>query len=201
MRRDQTFAQIFLILSVANVALAAPAVVRQRHLDVAEAASEKRGQGQSLPTGSTIELPPAPAPGLGSIRMPPHEHYADMWGWVNNNQLTPPSPGGTGSVPESSSAAANRITATQAPPRTANQNRITTLSPESSFHSSVNWPDPVPPPHLLAPPEGIISRFGELGYLKLVGILGAGVAFGYGLNKGIKKMYVYPLSPLSPADI
>jgi hypothetical protein len=42
MRWDRIIARILLIFSVANVALAAPAVVRQRHLDVAEA-SRKRG--------------------------------------------------------------------------------------------------------------------------------------------------------------
>ena len=73
MHQDKTFAKIFLILSVANVALAAPAVVRQKHLDVAKAASEKRGQ--FLSTGPRIDVF-----GTGSSGMPPHEHYADMWG-------------------------------------------------------------------------------------------------------------------------
>jgi hypothetical protein len=114
--------------------------------------------------------------------MPPHEHYADMWGWVNSDHLAL---GGLGSAP------------TQARPPAAN--RITThvpLSPETSFHSSVNWPDPKPPPHLLDPPD--LTR---LGYGEAMGILGPGVAFGFGLHKAIKHLYVSPLSPSSPADI
>ena len=42
MRQDKTVTRILLVLFVVNVALAAPAIVRQRHLDVAEAAPEKR---------------------------------------------------------------------------------------------------------------------------------------------------------------
>ena len=187
MRQDKTFARIFLIFSFANVALAAPAVVRQRHLDVAKAASEKRTQGPGI--GSTD------ASGTGSSRMPPFEHYTEMWGWANSDHSPP---GGPGSAPESSSAAANRIVTTQAQLPTGPRIIRLPVSPESSFHSSVNWPDPSLPPHLLATPEGSLSKFG---YLGLIGILGAGVAFGYGLHKGIDKMYVSPHSPSSHAHI
>jgi hypothetical protein len=47
MRRDETVARILLIISIVNVAFAAPAALRQGHLDVAEgetAASVKRGE-------------------------------------------------------------------------------------------------------------------------------------------------------------
>ena len=189
MRQDKTFARIFLIFSFANVALAAPAVARQRHVYVAEAASEKRAQGPAI--GSTD------ASGTGSSRMPPFEHYADMWGWANSDHLAHD---GQESAPEPPSAVA--IT-TQAPPPAAN--RITThvpLSPETSFHSSVNWPDPGPslPPHLLATPDSG-SIFGKLGYRGMIYILGAGVVFGFGLHKVIKHLYVSPLSPSSHALI
>ena len=42
MRQDRIVARILLIFSVVNVALAAPAVVRQGHPDMTRAASEKR---------------------------------------------------------------------------------------------------------------------------------------------------------------
>ena len=42
MRQDRIVARILLIFSVVNVALAAPAVVRQGHPDMARAASQKR---------------------------------------------------------------------------------------------------------------------------------------------------------------
>ena len=42
MRRDRIVSRILLILSFVNASFAAPAVVRQGHLDVAGAASEKR---------------------------------------------------------------------------------------------------------------------------------------------------------------
>ena len=47
MRWDKIVSQIHLILSFVNVALAAPAVVRHGHLDVAGAASEKRWSSSS----------------------------------------------------------------------------------------------------------------------------------------------------------
>jgi hypothetical protein len=53
MHRDKIVARILLIFSVANVALAAPAVVREIRLDIAEAALEKRvGSDQS--TGESV---------------------------------------------------------------------------------------------------------------------------------------------------
>ena len=67
MRQDKMFARILLILLVANVTLAAPAIVRRRHLDVAKAASEKRAGSEDDPldksaSGSVSE----PMPDLGS---------------------------------------------------------------------------------------------------------------------------------------
>ena len=58
MRRDETIARILLIFSVANIALAAPAVVRQRQIGVAEAASGKRGNSEVETTvGSYGSMP------------------------------------------------------------------------------------------------------------------------------------------------
>jgi hypothetical protein len=200
MRQDKTFARIFLIFSVANVALAAPAVVRQRHLDVAKAASEKWAPGPGI--GSTD------ASGTGSPRMPPFEHYTEMWLWANsleNSDHSPP--GGPGPAPESSSAAANRIVTTQAQRPTGPRIMRPPVSPESSVHSSEFWPDPSPPPHLSARPGvgGFLRKYPGLGYLAVVGAMGSAIGLGYGIdqvkNQEVKNVYVSPLSPLSPADI
>ena len=48
MRRDRIIARILLFFTVANVTLAAPAVVRQRHLDVTEAARKRGNAGSQL---------------------------------------------------------------------------------------------------------------------------------------------------------
>ena len=154
MRQDKTVARILLIISVANIALAAPAAVRPRHLDVAKAASEKRAPGSvngetggDLPpesssaaanhpttealgesgsgNGATDELPPvspsaaanrittqaSEAPGSGNRitgNLPPessslHDNPTQDWEWFHRLSSEP-------EVPESSSAAANRIT-------------------------------------------------------------------------------------------
>ena len=66
MRRDKTIVQILLIFSVANIALAAPAVARQRPMDVAKAASEKRGNSEDEATD-----------GSGSEPMPELESDSD----------------------------------------------------------------------------------------------------------------------------
>ena len=47
MRQDKIIVRILLIFSFANIALAAPAVVRRRHMDVAEAASRSGKRGGS----------------------------------------------------------------------------------------------------------------------------------------------------------
>ena len=62
MRRDKTVARILLIFTVANVALAAPAVVRQRHLDVAEGVtttSETRRNSDDEALGDWPPLSPS----------------------------------------------------------------------------------------------------------------------------------------------
>jgi hypothetical protein len=100
MRQDKIFARILLIFSIANVAIAAPAAVRQRHLDVAKAASEKRASGSG--DGETSNLQPDSSPGIT-----PHENPTDDWAWFHRLSSQP-------DVPESSSAAANRI-GTQSP--------------------------------------------------------------------------------------
>ena len=56
MRRDKMVARILLILSAVNVALAAPAVVRQGLSDVVGAASEKRSKSGDG-AGEPLHLP------------------------------------------------------------------------------------------------------------------------------------------------
>ena len=116
MRQDRIFARIFLIFSIANVALTAPAIIQQRHLDVAKATSEKRAPG--FDGEETGDLPPE-----SSSPLPPHDRPTDMsrWAWL----LWPDSP-------KSSSAAADRVT-TQASGASDSGNGATgDLSPESS---------------------------------------------------------------------
>jgi hypothetical protein len=56
---DKTVARILLIFSVTDIALAAPAVLRQTHTGIAEAASEKRkGSDDKATDGSASELMP-----------------------------------------------------------------------------------------------------------------------------------------------
>ena len=101
MRPDKTFVRILPIFSVANVAIAAPAAVRQRYLDVAKAAPEKRAPG--LDGGETGGLPPESSP-----PMPPHgDHPTDMsrWAWLlwpdpppaADNRITTQASGASGS--------------------------------------------------------------------------------------------------------
>ena len=107
MRQDKIFARILLIFSIANVAIAAPAVVRQRHLDVAKAASEKRappsGNGETPQTGDG-ETPQAgdSPPDSPPSRIPPPNSPSDDWEWFHRLSSKP-------EIPESSSAAENRI--------------------------------------------------------------------------------------------
>ena len=115
MRQDKTFVRILLIFSIFDVALAAPAVLRQRHPDVVKAASEKRGPGSD--DGETSNLPPEPA-----SPMPPHDPPPDKtwWDWLGPDS------------PKSSSAAEDRIT-TQASGASGSGNGATgDSSPESS---------------------------------------------------------------------
>ena len=57
MHRDKTVARMLLIFSIANVALAAPAVVQERNLDVAGAASEKRAGSDHGSTDGSMSEP------------------------------------------------------------------------------------------------------------------------------------------------
>jgi hypothetical protein len=57
MRRDKTIVRIFLIFSVANIALAASAVVRQKRMDVAKAASGKQGVSDDQATDGSGSEP------------------------------------------------------------------------------------------------------------------------------------------------
>jgi len=74
MHRDKTVARILLILSVIHVAAAAPAIVRQRSLDVDEdvrAASEKRGNSDNTPQGlhpvPQMDNDPPPSSGIPQL--------------------------------------------------------------------------------------------------------------------------------------
>ena len=117
MHPDKIFVRILLIFSVANVAIAAPAAVRQRYLDVAKAASEKRAQGSDdVEMGN---LPPESSP-----PMAPHgDRPTDMsrWAW-----LLWPDP------PDSSPASDNRIT-TQASGASGSGNGATGNLPPASL--------------------------------------------------------------------
>ena len=117
MRQDKTVARILLIISVANIALAAPAVERQRHLDVAKAASQKRGPPGS-DNGETGDSPPE-----SSSRMPSHDGPTDGW------------------AESSSSAAANRITTQASGAPGLGNEETAALPPESSsrMHGPTNW--------------------------------------------------------------
>ena len=103
--------RILLIFSIAEAALAAPAVVRQIHLDQAKAASEKRAPGSvngetgDFSTDMSRLLPPGVpsssavedrittfASGASSSRMPPHE--PGSWAWWFDNADMGPLPGG-----------------------------------------------------------------------------------------------------------
>jgi hypothetical protein len=128
MHRDKIIARILFIFSVANLALAAPAVVRQRHLDVAKAASQKRGPPGSG-NGETGDSPPE-----SSSRMPSHDGPTD-----------------------GSPAAANRIT-TQASGAPGLGNEETAdLPPESSsrMHVLTSFSSSAPAGHITTQPSGL----------------------------------------------
>jgi hypothetical protein len=176
MRQDKIFARILVLFSVGNVALAGTAVVRQRHLDVAKAASEKRAD----------ELPPAQAP-VDSARLPPH---MNMWWELNGDHSAPPSPG---APPESSTAAANRIIATEGSPTSPpppHQN----FPPQPPHQNFQNFP-----PQATAPQaDRFFSNELKLKISKglyVTGVLGSTAAILYGLAEMFKpKKYVSPLS-------
>ena len=134
MHQDKILARIFLIFSVANIALAAPTIVRQRHLDVAQAASQKRSENEETPPESSSRMPshdgltnrwtqppaeppaePPPAPANRITTLPPGP---PIW---DNNDLRPQSSSrlngwlywlDPASLPEPYSTAANRIQGT-----------------------------------------------------------------------------------------
>lgn len=122
MRQDKLFSRILLIFSIANVAVPAPAVVRQRHLDLTKAASEKRSQGSG--NGETGDLPLDSSSGIPPPNSPPGD-----WAWFHRLSSEP-------EVPESSSAAANRI-ATQASGTSGLDDGASEYwTPESSFRTA-----------------------------------------------------------------
>ena len=187
MRRDKTVARILLIFSAANVVLASPAVVRQSHVDVAKAASEKRAN----------DLPP---PESETFHPAPFEHFENMMKWVNSDKSASES-GPALTQPESSSAAANRIITTQA--SGSSSSSYDNPPPDSGAH----LPPPPPPPRPLRqglPPSVAVPQTGrfltnELKYKLTVGGLVTGILLsgGLGAYSLTELMYVSPLSPLS----
>ena len=196
MRRDKTAARIILILSVVHVAVAAPAIVRQRSLDVDDdvtTASEKRGNPGDTPqdlypvpqidnelptTSGTPHLQSDPPPTSGT---PPVDYdrlataynvrFYRVWKWLQD--VHPPAPiGGT-------------------------------------LHSG---PEP-PPPKLEAPPpppeanevfsDAIKQKLKVLAGFGAVASVSAGLV--YGVHKLIEdhshETYVSAFFPSSPADI
>ena len=136
MRLDRIFARILLIFSVANVALTAPAIVRQRHLDVAKAASGKRAPA---PPGSETSdngetggnLPPKPPK-----PPPPMQSNDHIWAWLKDADSGPPSPAGAPAWPEPVSPSVSpgqRWPMSPPPP----ENRITI--------PAQGWPEPPSP--------------------------------------------------------
>jgi hypothetical protein len=128
MHQDKLVARILLIFSVTNIVLAAPVVVRQRHLDVARAAPQKRG-----PISDNEET--GDSPPESSSPMPPHDgltnggaesssaaanHHVSWAPGLDNEETDdlPPEPssrmpmhnGLTNGWAESSSMATNHIT-------------------------------------------------------------------------------------------
>jgi hypothetical protein len=184
------FARILLIFSVANVALAAPAAVppvRQRHLDVAKAASEKRAPGSG--NGATGgDLPPesssaaanhittqalgASGSGNGAMDDLPPESSSSAANHITTLGASGSGNGATDDLPpEPPSAAANRVTTTQALGASGDLPPPHQGSPESLVASDFSGPVPIKDPHASA------RRI--LGYLAVVSVLGGLVGFGY----------------------
>ena len=189
MRQDNIFARILVLFSVANVALAGTAVVQQRHLDVAKAASEKRGD----------ELPPAsaqaPASEFDSARLPPHDHYMNMWWELDGDHSAPPSPG---APLESSPAAANRIITTEGSPTSPpppHQN----FPPQPPHQKFQKFPPPATAPQT----DRFFSNELKLKISKglyVAGVLGSTAAILYGLAEMFKPKKVRFSSLLSTSN-
>jgi hypothetical protein len=204
-------ARILLIFSVANIALAAPAAVRQRHLDIAKAASQKRGPGSD--NGETGDFPPEL-----SSRMPPHEsgHDGPTNGWADSSsaydtsdEAESSSAYDTSDEAESSSAA-TYDTSDEAPGALGLDNGETRdLATASSSSDSAHLGDLPPPPHQGSAPQSLAAPEADrpfrdtlthkvLLYSGVAGVIGITAALAYGIHKWIKHPYV---SPLFPADI
>jgi hypothetical protein len=224
MRQDKIFARILLIFSIANVAVAAPAAVRQRHLDVAKAASEKRASGSGdgeLEMTQMSDVQPDSSPGIT-----PHENPTDDLAWFHRLSSQP-------DVPESSSAAANRI-ATQSsgesglgdgaaggslpesgshmPPQNipGSSSEITPATPSSSSDSAHSGElEPLVPHQGYSPGSGAARKadsidkfFSRVPYVAGGFALVAYTLAGYEIYKRIKVIKHHPyVSLLSPADI
>jgi hypothetical protein len=203
MRRDKAIARILLIFSVANIALAAPAVVRQGRMDVAKAASGKRGGSDDKATD-----------GSGSEPMPELVSDSDeSRHWTNSgtepyfsalgsplgspHQGSPPASFHEG--PESSrylplwpfdaDSTTSHDSALASPSRSSHQNSL----PESSRHLPL-WPfdadSTTSHDSALAPPESTFFNDALKKKIKIFGALGtaAGISTGviYAVQKKIK---------------
>ena len=177
MRQDKLFSRILLIFSIANVAVPAPAVVRQRHLDLTKAASEKRSQGSG--NGETGDLPFDSSSGIPPPNSPPGD-----WAWFHRLSSEP-------EVPESSSAASNRIT-TQAPG-----------AMEISMSDSAHWGEHEPLlPHLDSPPDRFISDALASKILVSAAVISLTAGTAFAIHKSSLESSKHPyVSLLSPADI
>ena len=148
MRQDRIFARILLIFSVANVALTAPAaIVRQRHLDVAKAASEYL---KRTPAGSESESESSDYGDSGSNSPPKSPSPNDpIWTWLEGAaDSEPPSHASTPEWPEPGSTAENRITPEE------DSDWPDSNSPPESLQSEPESESPSPPANRVIPAQG-----------------------------------------------
>jgi hypothetical protein len=182
MRPDKIVARILLVFSVANVALAAPAVVRQRHLDVAKAASEKRAPGSDNGATGEVELA---APSSTT----PLEEQHPVWKWLNGAHSGAP----LNAEPEWT---------TLGPPEAESERSPLGTPGAEPERSPLSTPGVEPERPLLSPPEADRFISDSLKHKALlsagaIGVLGATAGVAYGINKLINHLYVSPLSSLS----
>ena len=166
MRRDKIVARILLIFSVANVAVAAPALVRQRHLDVPEgvrATSEKRVDldDEPLDDWPPISPPMSYHEGLPSQQFPwwhwnsmPHMWWLDGQDSEVNHDSVPSSPT-AGSLSPSGSVKPDLVSDSEEP-----ANSPQPVLDSSHYHSV---PEPANPPTLdgSAPESAVPSAHGD----------------------------------------
>ena len=99
MLRDKTTARIVLVLSIANVAVAAPAVVRQRSLDVAKEVTRALEKRVNSDDESSVDLYPVPVPQIHNAPPPksgippPQDDQLPTSGTPPPQDHTSPAPG------------------------------------------------------------------------------------------------------------